>query len=111
MLHLATAIAAFSTLAAAIGCGLWVVFPRLEHTKIAQAAGGGLIYFGHLRARNTEDIEQALRTLTPEQVCHQLARQLHVTGGVAWRKHVWLQRSLVLFALGAVLLVISYVAF
>jgi hypothetical protein len=41
----------------------------------------------------------------------QLARQLIITSDVAWRKHVWLQRSLGLFAIGTGLLVISFVAF
>lgn len=110
-LHLFTAIAALATLTAAIGSGLWVVFPRLERTSIAQAAPGGLIYFGHLRNRDTEDIAQALERLTADEERLQVARQLRVTGNVAWRKHAWLQASIVLFALGAALLVASFVAF
>src|SRR5258705_128133 len=54
-LHLATAIAALAALAAAIGSGLWVVFPRLERMSTGRAAPDGLIYFGHLRNRATED--------------------------------------------------------
>lgn len=112
-LHLATAITALVTLAAAVGCGLWVVFPRLEHTKTASAtyAGAGLIYFGHLRTREPQDIADSLRRLTPDEERVQLARQLIITSDVAWRKHVWLQRSLGLFAIGTGLLVISFVAF
>jgi hypothetical protein len=43
-----------------------------------------------------------------ERICEQ---QLHVTGKVAWRKHAWLQASLVLFAAGSPLLVLAFVAF
>jgi Family of unknown function (DUF5706) len=110
-LHLATAIAALAALAAAIGSGLWVVFPRLERTSIEREAPDGLIYFGHLRSRDTEDIAQALERLTVEEERLQVARQLRVTGNVAWRKHAWLQASIVLFAIGAALLVTSLVGF
>ncbi len=109
-LHLAAAITALAALTAAVGCGLWVVFPRLEHARTAQAASSGLIYFGHLRNRDAGDIAQALGNLTPEEERLQLARQLRVTGNVAWRKHAWLQASIVLFAIGVALLVMSFVA-
>jgi hypothetical protein len=110
-LHLATAIVALVSLIAAVGSGLWVVFPRLERTSTEPAASGGLIYFGHLRNRSVEDIAQALERLTPEEEGLQVARQLRVTGNVAWRKHAWLQASIALFAIGAALLVTSLVAF
>ena len=110
-LHLATAIAALATLATAIGSGLWVVFPRLERTSTGRASQGGLIYFGHLRNRDTEDIAHALECLTVEEERLQVARQLRITGHVAWRKHAWLQASIILFAIGAALLVTSFVAF
>jgi Family of unknown function (DUF5706) len=110
-LHLASAITAVSILVIAVGCALWVVFPRLERRRTAELAPEGLVYFGHLRLRSPDDIAAALASLTPEEERHQLAMQLHVTGNVAWRKHAWLQRSVALFALGASLLVISFVAF
>lgn len=109
-LHLATAITALAALTAAVGCGLWVVFPRLERRKTARAASSGLIYFGHLRNRDAEDIARALGNLTPEEERLQVARQLHVAGNVAWRKHAWLQASIALFAIGVALLVTSFVA-
>lgn len=110
-LHLAAGIGATTTLVLAVACALWVVFPRLEHRRTARLATTGLIYFGHLRERSPEDIASALATLTPEEERMQLAQQLHITSKVAWRKHAWLQASLVLFALGATLLVVAYVAF
>jgi len=110
-LHLATAIAAATFLVLAVVCALWVVFPRLERRRTARLASDGLVYFGHLRKRSPDDIAAALDALTPEEERRQLASQLHITGRVAWRKHAWLQRSLLLFAFGAVLLVISFVAF
>lgn len=110
-LHLATSITAVSLLALAVGMALWVVFPRLERRRTRRLAPEGLIYFGHLRERRRDDIAQTLASLTPDQERDQLAAQLCVTGAVAWRKHSWLQRSLVSFAVGAALLVVAFTAY
>jgi hypothetical protein len=110
-LHLACAIVAVALLILAVACALWVVFPRLERSRTQRLAAKGLIYFGHLRERDVDDIEHALAQLTPAQERHQLASQLCITGAVAWRKHSWLQHSLFCFALGAGLLVVAYTAF
>jgi ABC-type uncharacterized transport system fused permease/ATPase subunit len=109
--HLAFVITAVVFLVLAVASALWVVFPRLERLQTQRLAADGLIYFGHLRAHSTEAIVEALSELTAEQERRQLASQLRITGDVAWRKHSWLQRSLVFFALGAALLVIAYTAF
>jgi hypothetical protein len=110
-LKLATAIAALVLLALAVGLALWVVFPRLKRRRTAAAAADGLVYFGHLRHRTPADIERALAAMTPAEERRQLARQLHVLGDVAWRKHACLQASLVAFATGSSLLVLAFVAF
>lgn len=110
-LHLATAITAVVVLVAAVACALWVVFPRLERTRTQRLAPTGLIYFGHLRERGADEIAQALGALTPDEERRQLASQLCITGAVAWRKHSWLQRSLSLFSVGSLLIVLAFVAF
>lgn len=110
-LHLATAIAATSSLVLAVALAIWVVFPRLTHRRTAQAVPDGLIFFGHLRARTPEDIERALASMTAADERRQLARQLHVISEVAWRKHAYLQASLCSFAIGSALLVVAFVAF
>ncbi len=109
-LHLGIAVVAVTLLVLSVACALWVVFPRLQRRRTGLAASG-LIFFGDLRDRDTDDIAPALAGLTDEEERRQLASQLKITSQVAWRKHAWLQRSLATFALGAVLLVISYVAF
>ncbi len=109
-LHVAAAITALAALAAAVGCSLWVVFPRLARPSTGRAASGGLIYFGHLRQRDDADIAEALGRLTPGEERLQVARQLRATSNVAWRKHAWLQASIVLFAVGVALFVMSLVA-
>ena len=110
-LHLATAIIALTALVLAVACALWVIFPRLERQRTRMLQSRGLIYFGHLHTQTPECIQAALAALTTEEVQRQLALQLQVTSAVAWRKHAWLQASLLLFALGAAVLVISFVAF
>jgi hypothetical protein len=110
-LHLAVAIAAVTALVGAVACALWVVFPRLERSLTAEMAPRGLIYFGHLQVRSVEDIAASLKGLTVEEERRQLAAQLHITSRVAWRKHLWLQRSIGLLVVGAALLVVSFVAF
>jgi hypothetical protein len=110
-LHLATAIVALTSLCLAVACALWVVFPRLEKRRTKEMSREGLLYFGHLRTRSVESIDAALRDLTPDEERRQLAGQLQITAQVAWRKHLWLQRSLALLALGAVLLLVSFTAF
>jgi ABC-type uncharacterized transport system fused permease/ATPase subunit len=109
--HLGFAIAAVVLLVLAVAFAVWVVFPRLERVRTRRRAADGLIYFGHLREHTEADIAEALSALTADQERSQLAAQLRITGDVAWRKHSWLQRSLVCFAAGAALLVLAYTAF
>jgi hypothetical protein len=110
-LHLAVAIAAVVLLALAVGSALWVVFPRLERREARRRAEPGLIYFGHLEQRSVEDIEAALGNLDEDKERHEIARQLRVTAQVAWKKHVWLQKSLACLALGVCVLAVALVAF
>jgi hypothetical protein len=111
-LHLDVAIAALVTLAGAVASALWVVFPRLGSRKQhAEDGGDDIIYFGHLRHHMADDIVGILKRLTPEDERRQLARQLHIIGEVAWRKHVWLRWSIALLAIGSILFALSLVAF
>ncbi len=110
-LHLAFAIAAVVALSGAVAASLWVVFPRLGKKGSEAEENGDIIYFGHLRHRSAVEIEDVLKGLTPQSQRWQLSRQLQATGRVAWRKHVWLRRSIGLLALGSLLFVTSLVAF
>jgi Family of unknown function (DUF5706) len=110
-LHLAIAITAVTLLSCSVGAALWVVFPRLERRGSGATTNPGLIYFGHLRDRSVDEIDAALAGLDQDEERHELARQLQVTASVAWRKHFWLQASLILLAIGVVALATSLVAF
>lgn len=110
-LHLATAILAVVLLALAVGCALWVVFPRLERRGTRPQSRVGLIYFGHLRQRSVEDIETTLSNLDERGERNEIAHQLRVTAQIAWNKHAWLQRSLASLSVGVGVLVLALVAF
>jgi hypothetical protein len=84
---------------------LAVVFPQLHGKKARRNWKTNMIYFGHLRRWNPSDLAKAFVAGLPEE--EQLARQLVEMSKIAWRKHVWLQWSLISFAAGAVCLLIA----
>jgi Family of unknown function (DUF5706) len=107
-LQLGLSIAAVTSLVLSVACALWVVFPRLNYRSLNKP---GFIYFGQLAQRTPGEIVTALSAFSDTDELSQLADQLAVTSRIAWRKHVWLQRSIALLALGAILLLCSFVAF
>jgi len=89
----------FAALLLAIVFSLLVVVPQLKRRKLAAEAPDGLIYFGHLRLRTPDDVEASLRD--PALRLPALSRQLVAMAKIAWRKHVFLQASLLLAAVSA----------
>lgn len=90
----------FLGLSVAIVAG--VVFPQLGRPGLKKRAStaGGLIYFGHLRSRSPGELAETLADLTDRQVIAELAQQHIVMSKIAWRKHAWLQASMVIFSVG-----------
>jgi Family of unknown function (DUF5706) len=84
---------------------LAVVFPQLHRIKSRRNWKTNMIYFGHLRRWSPADLAKALVAGPPED--EQLARQLVEMSKIAWRKHVWLQWSLISFAAGALCLLVA----
>lgn len=80
---------------------LAVVFPQLARRRARQNWSSGMIYFGHLRHWDPQDLAKALEhhVSVPEQ----LASQLVVMSKIAWRKHAWLQWSLASLIIGSIL--------
>jgi hypothetical protein len=72
---------------------LHAVFPSLKRRRARGYAQSGLIYFGHLRHADSEDIERRLASLDDHEAIHQLASQLDATAKIAWNKHCRLQRA------------------
>lgn len=83
-----------------------VVNPHLGRRRGAKgaAAQADLIYFGHLRRLEDEQISKGLQALTWDEQMGMLARQLKAVSTIAWRKHQLLRASLVLWLLGVLLM-------
>lgn len=82
-----------------------VVMPQLKRRKSRREWQGNMIYFGHLRHWDPDELAEALKH--NQQNEKQLARQLVAMSQVAWRKHSRLQVSLVLFILSSASLVVA----
>lgn len=80
-----------------------VVFPQLSRRRAKRTWRDNTIYFGHLRRWNDADLAQRLASANAAPL-DQLARQLIIVSKIAWRKHVFLQYSMVAL-LGGLLLV------
>jgi hypothetical protein len=72
---------------------LLAVFPNMKRKQAKQHAEDGLIYFGHLRHRDSASIRTALSQLDDSKVLDQIAIQLEQTSRIAWNKHARLQCS------------------
>lgn len=92
-------------LAASVVASLAVVMPQLSRLKARRTWRSNMIYFGHLRRWDPDTLAEALSSEIPTTT--QLARQLVEMSKIAWRKHAWLQWSLVFLLMAFVLLAIA----
>ncbi|MGH3731910.1 MAG: Pycsar system effector family protein [Acidimicrobiales bacterium] len=91
--------------AASVIMALMVVMPQLGRRDSKRNWSEGTIYFGHLRHWQMRDLAEALSSGAPTS--EQIAAQLIVLSKVIWRKHSWLQWSLLLFIAGVVMLALA----
>jgi len=98
--HLALVILTLAGLAVSVSCALGVVFPRLARWPRKENERG-LLFFGHLRNRDVKSIERGLASMDVVEERRQLAEQLQVMSRIAWRKHAWLQTSIIMLVLGS----------
>lgn len=91
-----------SLLVAGIFCAALVVIPRTNRAAARRNWKDNIIYFGHLRMWDSLTLEQELRG---NSILSSLSTQLVAMSKIAWRKHIMVQRSLILGILGAVCLV------
>jgi hypothetical protein len=87
----------------AVFFALLVVVPQLNRRKSKKGWEGNMIYFGHLRHWDPDELCHALSKQRDDE--GQLARQLVAMAKIAWRKHSLLQISLVVLVLAIVDLV------
>jgi hypothetical protein len=84
------------------------VIPRLGRTRQHKTQRfDHLIYFGHLRHWEPQDLQSRLEKLTAADELEQLSRQLVEMSKLNWAKHRWLQAAMVLALFGVVLIAIS----
>jgi Family of unknown function (DUF5706) len=95
----------FGFLVLSIALSLAVVFPQLAGRSARRRWRSNMIYFGHLRHWDEVELATALADETPQ--LEQLARQLVQMSRIAWRKHVWLQWSLISLVISATCLLIA----
>jgi hypothetical protein len=86
-------------LTASVVLALAVVIPQLGRRKAKQNWSSNMIYFGHLRRWDPQQLATALSTGVATET--QLALQLVTMSKIAWRKHAWLQWSLLCLLVGS----------
>jgi hypothetical protein len=85
-----------AVVAAAIG-----IFPLLGRTRAHKIQHPDhVVYFGHLRYWDPEDLTARLSRLTTDDEIRMLSRQLIEMGKRNWKKHRWVQLSLSIAAVG-----------
>lgn len=77
---------------------LAAVLPQLNRRKSKRGWRDNTIYFGHLRRWDPGELAKTLGNSQSQK--EQLARQIVAMSKIAWRKHAWLQASLILLVLG-----------
>jgi hypothetical protein len=92
-------------LLASLLCAALVVMPQLNRRRSRKEWRDNMIYFGHLRHWDADDLAQALSSARPDE--KQLARQLVAMSRIAWRKHSRLQASVALLILASGCLLIA----
>lgn len=91
-------------LAAAV-LAMYVVVPHLKR-RTNRKWRDGIIYFGHLRKWNVEDLVARLEQPQADNL-RELAQQHIVMSGIAWRKHAALQGSLLLLVVAVCLFIMA----
>ena len=90
---LAFHVASIVVLCFSILMSLLTVIPQLRGRATHKEFRTNMIYFGHLRLWDPNDLANALVDEIPES--QQLARQLVNMSKISWRKHIYLQWSLI----------------
>lgn len=94
--------AGLAFLTASVLLSLAVVMPQLGRRKAKRNWSSNMIYFGHLRRWDPDKLAETLAEGAPS--LSQLALQLVTMSKINWRKHAWLQWSLLSLVVGTGLL-------
>jgi hypothetical protein len=94
-------------LAGAVVLSGLVVLPRLHRRAAQRDWEHNMIYFGHLKRWDIQDLTDRLQELKPKEILGQLAKQLVTMSRIAWRKHTLLQYSMAFALLGVALVFLA----
>ncbi len=94
--------AGVTILTASVLLSLAVVMPQLGRREAKRNWSSNMIYFGHLRRWDPDTLAETLAEGAPS--LSQLALQLVTMSKINWRKHAWLQWSLLCLVVGTGLL-------
>jgi len=110
--HLAgewTGVAGLLLLAAAILCAGYVIFPQLQRARTGSAPRLG-VYFGGLRLFEPSGLVAEYHAASEEQQLAAYAEQVVLLSRLIWRKHTWIQVSLILAVAAGTVLAVSLAA-
>lgn len=92
----------------ALGVAAVAVAPILgQRAQLRRSATDNLIYFGHVRHLDFETLRQRLHDVDADQELAMIARQLTRLSRISWVKHSLLQASVVVMALGILVLAVA----
>lgn len=95
--------AGLALLLIAVAAAAVAIFPRLGRVTAHRDHRHQVIFFGNIRLWRPDDLKARLATLTTEEELDALSHQLVEMATMNWRKHRWVQLSLVLALLGILL--------
>lgn len=88
----------------AVSAATIVIFPRLGRAGKRCAAGNHFIFFGNVRHWDEKELAAHLMALTTREELDAISRQLVIIAKQNWRKHRWVQGSLILGLIGTVMI-------
>src|SRR5712692_5465072 len=111
----------FGFLLAALIKSLQALFPRTSDQwwkrlwrwirgEHADEIPKSITYFGHIAAMTLADYRARLGTLTPEDLREDCISQIHLSAGIALRKHHNIKVAILLFCVGLIVVAWTYVA-
>jgi Family of unknown function (DUF5706) len=98
-------LSSISFLLYAFGKSLWTIFPRLGKNNKSKS----LLYFHDIAKYQFQEYKKAMKNLSEADYADALIEQIYVSAKIASTKHKHFRDSLILFAIGFAMLLITYI--
>ncbi|SRR6266567_4134202 len=99
----------FTAFIGALFFSAMVVMPQLNRRRIKRRPKQNAMYFGNLRRLDGDELLARMRA-APHNQLTMLCQHVQSTSAICWRKHSWLQSSMVLLLIGAGMFTIPWLA-